>query len=90
MDQYHYHTVQNPSSNSSEPEIVYESNQSESNSSSSSSSTNSADTSADSESEYADITSTLMATKTEDPSASISTPIVEDNSSDDENKASQI
>ena len=30
-----------------------------------------------------------MATKTEDPSASTSTPIVEDSSSDDENKVSQ-
>ncbi|KAH9724641.1 hypothetical protein KPL70_007560 [Citrus sinensis] len=55
---------------------------------SSSSSTNSTSTSTDSESEYADITSILMATKTEDPSASTSTPIVEDSSSDDEHKAS--
>ena len=31
-----------------------------------------------------------MATKTEDPSASTSTPIVEDSSSDDEQKASHI
>ncbi|KAH9752141.1 hypothetical protein KPL71_014581 [Citrus sinensis] len=41
MDQYHYHTVQNTSSDSSEPETVYESNPSKSNLSSSSSSTNS-------------------------------------------------
>ena len=81
MDQYHYHVVQDSSSDSSKPETVYESNLS-------SSSTNSAGTSSDSESEYADITSILMATKTEDPSASTSTPIVEDSSSDDENKAS--
>ena len=38
---------------------------------------------------YADITSILMATKIEDPSASTSTPIVEGNSSDHENEASQ-
>ncbi|KAH9752199.1 hypothetical protein KPL71_014610 [Citrus sinensis] len=38
--------------------------------------------------EYADITSILMATKTEDPSTSTSTPIVEDSSSNDEHKAS--
>ncbi|KAH9716845.1 hypothetical protein KPL71_021594 [Citrus sinensis] len=88
MDQYHYHIVQDSSSESSEPETGHESNPSESNSSSSSSSTNSTSTSTDSESEYADITSILMATKTEDPSASTSTPIVEDSSSDDEHKAS--
>ncbi|XP_024046050.1 osteocalcin 2-like [Citrus clementina] len=78
----------NTSSDSSELETVYESNPSESNPSSSSSSTNSVDTSTDSESEYADITSILMATKTEDPSTSFATPIVEDNSFDAENKAS--
>ena len=38
--------------------------------------------------EYADITSILMATKTKDPSTSTATPIVEDSSSDAENKAS--
>ena len=89
MDQYHYHGVQNTSSDSSEPETVYESNPSESNPSSSSSSTNLAGTSIDSESEYADITSILMATKTEVPSASTSKPIVEDNSSYHDNEASQ-
>ncbi|KAH9686196.1 hypothetical protein KPL70_014280 [Citrus sinensis] len=88
MDQYHYHTVQDSSFESSEPETVYESNPSESNPSSSSSSTNSTSTSTNSESEYADITSILMATKTEDPSASTSTPIVEDSSSNDEHPAS--
>ncbi|XP_052291782.1 uncharacterized protein LOC127900644 [Citrus sinensis] len=88
MDQYHYHTVQNTSSDSSEPETIYESNQSESNPSSSSSSTNLVGTSIDFESEYADTTSILMATKTEDPSTSTATPIVEDNSSDVENKSS--
>ncbi|KAH9697996.1 hypothetical protein KPL71_023832 [Citrus sinensis] len=88
MDQYHYHTVQDSSSGSSEQETGYESNSSESNSSSSSSSTNSTSTFTDSESEYADITSILMATKTEDRSASTSTPIVEDSSSNDEHKAS--
>ncbi|KAH9698077.1 hypothetical protein KPL71_023870 [Citrus sinensis] len=88
MDQYHYHTVQNTSSDSSEPETIYESNPSESNSSPSSSSKNSFGTSTDSKSEYADITSILMATKTEDPSTSTATPIVEDSSSDTENKAS--
>ncbi|KAH9792727.1 hypothetical protein KPL71_004249 [Citrus sinensis] len=88
MDQYHYHTVQNTFSDSSEPETIYESNPSESNPSSSSSSTNSVGTSTDSESEYADITSILMATKTEDPSTSTTTPIVEDSSSDAETKAS--
>ncbi|KAH9680173.1 hypothetical protein KPL71_026451 [Citrus sinensis] len=87
MDQYHYHTIQNTSSDSSELETVYESNPSESNPSSSSSSTNSGDTSTDSESEYADITSILMATKTEDPSASTATPIIEESSSDAENQA---
>ncbi|KAH9752157.1 hypothetical protein KPL71_014586 [Citrus sinensis] len=86
MDQYHYHTVQNQSSDSSEPEIVNESNPSESNSSSSNSSANTNETSTDSESEYADITGILMATETADPSASTSTPIVEDHPS---NQASQ-
>ncbi|KAH9769553.1 hypothetical protein KPL71_012045 [Citrus sinensis] len=89
MDQYHYHTVQPTSSDSSEPEPVYESNPSESNPSSSSSSTTSVDTSTDSKSEYADITSILTTTTTEDPSASTSTPIVEDIPSDNENRASQ-
>ncbi|XP_024039365.1 uncharacterized serine-rich protein C215.13-like [Citrus clementina] len=62
----------------------YESNPLESNPSSSSS-----PSSTDSESEYADITSILMATETADPSASTSTPIVDDNPSGDENQASQ-
>ncbi|KAH9697861.1 hypothetical protein KPL71_023787 [Citrus sinensis] len=87
MDQYHYHTIQNTSSDSSEPETVYKSNPSESNPSSSSSSTNSVGTSTDSESEYTDITSILIATKTEDPSTSTATPIIEDSSSDAENTA---
>ena len=85
MDQYYYHIVQDSCSEFSKPETVYESNPSESNPSSSSSSTSS---STNSESEYTDITSILMATKTEDPSASTSTSIVEDNSSDDEHKTS--
>ncbi|KAH9792706.1 hypothetical protein KPL71_004238 [Citrus sinensis] len=90
MDQYHYHTVQNTSSNSSEPEPDYESNPSESNpSSSSSSSTNSIGTSTNSESEYADITSILMTAKTEDPSVSTATPIIEESSSDAENQTAQ-
>ena len=88
MDQYHYHTVQDLSSESSKPKTIYESNPSKSNPSSSSSSTNSTSTSTDYKSVYADITSILMATKTEDPSASTFTPIVEDSSSDDEHKAS--
>ncbi|KAH9716790.1 hypothetical protein KPL71_021574 [Citrus sinensis] len=88
IDQYHYHIVQHTSSDSSELEIIYESNPSKSNPSSSSSSTNSVGTSTDFEFEYADITSILMATKTEDPSTSTATPIVEDSSSDTETKAS--
>ena len=76
MDQYHYHTVQQSSTGSSAPETHYESDPSESTQSSPSSS--SVGTSTDSESEYADITSILMATKTEDPSASSTTPIVEE------------
>ena len=90
MDQYHYHVVQDSSFDSSEPETIYESNPSKSNPSSFSSSINSTSTSTDSEFEYADITSILMETKIENPSASTSTPIVENSSSDDENKASQI
>ena len=87
MDQYHYHTVQNhpvqnQSSDSSEPEIVVESNPSESNPSSLNSSTTSDGTSTDSESEYANITGILMATETADAGASTSTPIVEDHPSD--------
>ncbi|KAH9680127.1 hypothetical protein KPL71_026427 [Citrus sinensis] len=76
MDQYHYHTVQtqsSDSSDSSEPEI---------NHSTSSSPYDSSKTFTDSESEYADITGILMATETADPSASTSTPIVEDHPSD--------
>ncbi|KAH9716750.1 hypothetical protein KPL71_021566 [Citrus sinensis] len=72
----------NQSSDSSEPETVDESNPSESNPSSSNSSENTDETSTDSESEYADITGILMATETADPSASTSTPIVDDNPSD--------
>ncbi|KAH9780715.1 hypothetical protein KPL71_008185 [Citrus sinensis] len=87
MDQYHYHTVQNQSFDSSEPETVDESNPSESNPSSSNSSENTNETLTDSESEYADITGILMATETADPSPSTSTPIVEDHPS---NQASQI
>ncbi|KAH9769451.1 hypothetical protein KPL71_012007 [Citrus sinensis] len=82
MDQYHYHIVQNQSSDSSEPETIDESNPSESNPSSSNSSENTDETSTDSESEYTDITGILMATETADPSASTSTPIVEDHPSD--------
>ncbi|KAH9780705.1 hypothetical protein KPL71_008179 [Citrus sinensis] len=82
MDQYHYHTVHNQSSDSSEPETFDESNPSKSNPSSSNSSANTDETSTDSESEYADITGMLMATKTADPSTSTSTPIVEDHPSD--------
>ncbi|KAH9752127.1 hypothetical protein KPL71_014578 [Citrus sinensis] len=70
MDQYHYHTVQ---TQSSAPET---------NHSTSSSAYDSSKTFTDSESEYADITSILMATETADPSASTSTPIVDDNPSD--------
>ncbi|KAH9680015.1 hypothetical protein KPL71_026374 [Citrus sinensis] len=76
MDQYHYRTVQIRSSDSSD------SSEPETNHSSSSSSYASSQASTDSESEYADITSILMATKTADPSASTSTPIVDDNPSD--------
>ncbi|KAH9752185.1 hypothetical protein KPL71_014601 [Citrus sinensis] len=72
----------NQSSNSSELETVDESNPSESNPSSSNSSANTDGTSTDSESEYANITVILMATETADPSASTSTPIVEDHPSD--------
>ena len=86
MDQYHYHIVQQSSSDSSEPETHYESDPSDSHQSSSSSS--SVGTSTDSESEYADITSILMATKTEDPSASSTTPIVEEQYSDTEQQQS--
>ncbi|KAH9649247.1 hypothetical protein KPL70_025910 [Citrus sinensis] len=81
MDQYHYHTVQTQSldsSDSSEPET---------HNSCSSSSYDSSNASTDSESEYADITGILMPTETADPSASTSTPIVDDNPSD---QASQI
>ncbi|KAH9734775.1 hypothetical protein KPL71_017498 [Citrus sinensis] len=76
MDQYHYHTVQiqsSDSSDSSEPETTH---------SSSSSSYASSQASTDCESEYTDITGILMATETADPSASTSTPIVDDNPSD--------
>ncbi|KAH9724550.1 hypothetical protein KPL70_007528 [Citrus sinensis] len=66
-------TESSDSSDSSEPEI---------NNSSSSSSYDTSQASTDSESEYADITVILMAIETTDPSASTSTPIVDDNSSD--------
>ena len=84
MDQYHYHTVQaqDSFSSASESEPIYDSNPSDSTSSSSSSSLNTDHTSTNSESEYADLTSILMATKTEDPSASTTTLIVEDSSFD--------
>ena len=95
MDQYHYHTVQNhpiqnQSSDSSEPEIVVDSNPSESNPSSLNSSTTSDGTSTDSESEYANITGILMATETADPGASTSTPIVEDHPSDQASQTDQM
>ncbi|KAH9763295.1 hypothetical protein KPL70_001113 [Citrus sinensis] len=80
MDQYHYHTVQTQSSDSSD------SSEPETHNSCSSSSYDSSNASTDSESEYADITDILMATETADPSASTSTPIVDDNPS---NQASQ-
>ncbi|KAH9649352.1 hypothetical protein KPL70_025947 [Citrus sinensis] len=76
MDQYHYHTVQTQTSDfsdSSEPET---------HNSCSSSSYDSSNASTDSEFEYADITGILMATETADPSVSTSTPIVDDNPSD--------
>ena len=66
MDQYHYHTVQTQDSFSSafESEPIYDSNPLDSTSSSSSSSLHTDHTFTDSESEYADLTSILMATKT--------------------------
>ncbi|KAH9668408.1 hypothetical protein KPL70_021407 [Citrus sinensis] len=72
MDQYHYHTIQTQSSDSSD------SSEPETHNSCSSSSYDSSNASIDSESEYADITGRLMATETADPSASTSTPIVDD------------
>ncbi|KAH9686151.1 hypothetical protein KPL70_014258 [Citrus sinensis] len=63
----------NNSSDTSEPET---------NNSPSSSSYDSSKGSTDFESEYADITGILMATETADPSTSTSTPIVDDNPSD--------
>ncbi|KAH9686159.1 hypothetical protein KPL70_014260 [Citrus sinensis] len=84
MDQYHYHTVQtqsSDSSNSSEPET---------HNSCLSSSYDSSNASTDSESEYADITGILMATETADPSASTSTPIVDDNPSDQASQTEPI
>ncbi|KAH9716901.1 hypothetical protein KPL71_021631 [Citrus sinensis] len=86
MDQYYYHTIQQSSSDSSKPKPNYESHPSDSNQSSSSSS--SGGTSTDSESEYADITSILMATKTEDPTTSSATPIVEEQYSNTEQQQS--
>ncbi|KAH9716863.1 hypothetical protein KPL71_021603 [Citrus sinensis] len=69
------------SSYSSEPET---------NHSSSSSSCASSQASTDSESEYADITGILMATETADPSASTSTPIVDDNPSDQTSQTDRV
>ncbi|KAH9668396.1 hypothetical protein KPL70_021399 [Citrus sinensis] len=76
MDQYHYRTVQIQSSDSSD------SSEPETNNSSSSSPYDLSQASTDSESECADITGILTATETVDPSASTSTPIVDDNPSD--------
>ncbi|KAH9792728.1 hypothetical protein KPL71_004250 [Citrus sinensis] len=73
MDQFHCHTVQTQSSDSSD------SSEPETNHSTSSSAYDSSKTFTDSESEYADITGILMATETADPSASTSTPIIDDN-----------
>ncbi|KAH9649388.1 hypothetical protein KPL70_025965 [Citrus sinensis] len=84
MDQYHYHIVQtqsSDSSDSSEPETTH---------SSSSSSYVSSKASTDSESEYADITGILMAIETTDPSAYTSTPIVNDNPSDQASQTQPI
>ena len=76
MDQYHYHTIQTQSFDS------YDSSEPEKNNSSSSSSYDSSKASTDSEFEYADIAGILMAIETAEPSASTSTPIVDDNRSD--------
>ncbi|KAH9705025.1 hypothetical protein KPL70_011712 [Citrus sinensis] len=84
MDQYHYHTVQTQSSDSSD------SSEPETHNSCSSSSYDSSNASTDSESEYADITGILMATETADPSASTSTPIVDDNPSDQASQTEPI
>ncbi|KAH9724631.1 hypothetical protein KPL70_007559 [Citrus sinensis] len=84
MDQFHYHTVQTESSDSSD------SSEPETNNSSSSSSYDTSQASIDSESEYADITSILMATETTDPSASTSTPIVDDNPSDQASQTNPV
>ncbi|KAH9801875.1 hypothetical protein KPL71_001187 [Citrus sinensis] len=84
MDQYHYHTVQTQSSDSSD------SSEPETHNSCSSSSYDSSNASTDSESEYADITGILMATETVDPSASTSTPIVDDNPSDQASQTEPI
>ncbi|KAH9801869.1 hypothetical protein KPL71_001186 [Citrus sinensis] len=56
----------------------------------SSSSYDSSNASTDSESEYANITGILMATETADPSASTSTPIVDDNPSDQASQTEPI
>ncbi|KAH9686122.1 hypothetical protein KPL70_014243 [Citrus sinensis] len=84
MDQYHYHTVQTQSSDSSD------SSEPETHNSCSSSSYDSSNASTDSDSEYADITGILMATETADPSASTSTPIVDDNPSDQASQTEPI
>ncbi|KAH9658046.1 hypothetical protein KPL70_023335 [Citrus sinensis] len=84
MDQYHYHTVQTQSSDSSD------SSEPETHNSCSYSSYDSSNASTDSESEYADITGILMATETADPSASTSTPIVDDNPSDQASQTEPI
>ncbi|KAH9671278.1 hypothetical protein KPL70_017307 [Citrus sinensis] len=84
MDQYHYHTVQTQSSDSSD------SSEPETYNSCSSSSYDSLNASTDSESEYADITGILMATETANPSASTSTPIVDDNPPDQSSQTEPI
>ncbi|KAH9744215.1 hypothetical protein KPL70_003597 [Citrus sinensis] len=84
MDQYHYHTVQTQSSDSSD------SSEPETHNSCSSSSYDSSNASTDSEYEYANITGILMATETTDPSASTSTPIVDDNPSDQASQTEPI
>ncbi|KAH9668393.1 hypothetical protein KPL70_021397 [Citrus sinensis] len=84
IDQYHYHIVQTQSSDSSD------SFEPETHNSCSSSSYDSSNASTDSESEYADITGILMATETADPSASTSTPIIDDNPSDQASQTEPI
>ncbi|KAH9686106.1 hypothetical protein KPL70_014233 [Citrus sinensis] len=78
---HHKTTQSSDSSNSSEPET---------HNSCSSSSYDSSNASTDSDSKYADITGILMATETADPSASTSTPIVDDNPSDQASQTEPI